>query len=494
MSHVNLLRLSSALEVDSDTGGLATAVFDGARESPITPNSVFIKGFASVAILDRSNEYVDPREFDVATFMASPTLLENHKFLFDEFGNETVAGRVDFMEAAFISRLAEDPEFWIISSLIDGREINTILRSKVPNLHEGDKGLFIVAEVTHPNSIRKVLSGEIGGLSWMGYVTSMEDAGGATILRQIDLAEVSIVNVPGNSQATFMIGKSLKTGLKVYEQPSDNVGVFRMRFGKNRYTQDRMFDYLKRHKMPVKRVSEDQKHWFVDISDSERYQVAKSFAVRVGDASAILAPMIEKNDDEVLAEFIGDIKLEEVKMPDQSAKAVQRLFLVDEAVLTGRIPGCKIQVQKSVVTDDMELEICTLEIPETPEIPDSLGDGGSVENTSQTDVTVPEDVETVVGEVSENSEPSEEASQILGVLAKLASDLDVLKKGYDELKEGVRKAKSVEVPSELNALLNSLKAITPPAVPRREKIKIEKSVNTENTEVAGPRLADALPF
>ena len=69
-----LLALSSPFTVDKST------------------ETRLVKGFMSVELPDRSDELAPAEEFNIASFMAKPTLMYNHKFWYDEMGNSVPIG------------------------------------------------------------------------------------------------------------------------------------------------------------------------------------------------------------------------------------------------------------------------------------------------------------------------------------------------------------------------------------------------------------------
>ena len=175
-----------------------------------------IKGFASVHKSDRFGDIVPPKEFNVAQFMAIPTMMLNHRYFIDAYGNEVGIGTPLEMFAAKLVAV-DDATMWGVADLDTGEIRNTYPREKVPDLSEGDAGLFIVAKITRDEVWKMVVDREVNGLSWRGlsrvsYVVNPQTNTTQRMLRNIDLYEVSLVNIPANQYSSFMVGKSAIPG------------------------------------------------------------------------------------------------------------------------------------------------------------------------------------------------------------------------------------------------------------------------------------------
>ena len=152
-----------------------------------TSDTVIIKGFASTDLLDRERDFVDPTSFDIPTFLTTPTLYLNHKPIVDSYGNDHEAGVVDSAVAAYISETSLEFEGdWIVRSIKSDEYISHWPKSKAPNMTIGDRGLFIIARVTHPIAKEKIRSGAVGGFSWRGYTQQVQHENGITELKAID--------------------------------------------------------------------------------------------------------------------------------------------------------------------------------------------------------------------------------------------------------------------------------------------------------------------
>lgn len=224
-------------------------------------DKVSIKGFASIERLDRSGDLVPPEEFNINQFMVNPQLLVDHKLWTDQMGNGVAVGRPTSAHAAKLVNL--DDDLWSIVDLKTGNQINTFPKAKVPDLKVGDRGLFIVAEVTIPEVAKMVKSAELSTFSWRGFVEvdhRVNDKGTVDkILRNIDLLEVSLTHIPDNPRSAFVIGKSVG-GVEVPECP---YVVHSMRLDKGRFeTSAIALEYLKAHNLGHDKVREDEISFF----------------------------------------------------------------------------------------------------------------------------------------------------------------------------------------------------------------------------------------
>ena len=172
--------------------------------------TVFIKGFASVATVDRGGDIVPPEEFRVAQFLTSPTILVNHDFWIDKQGNPVSVGVAREAYPAEV-RDSDDPDMYAVVSF-DGQYTNTIRKADFPELYVGATGLFVVVEVSEPDIVAKVRDRKLTAFSWRGLVrveqSYAENGVRLRTLRDIDLHEISLVDIPQNQRATFVIGKS----------------------------------------------------------------------------------------------------------------------------------------------------------------------------------------------------------------------------------------------------------------------------------------------
>jgi len=364
---------------------------------------VTIKGFASVSQIDRDNEIVpDPREFDVDTFMASPTLLMDHKFIKDEFGNDSVAGVVTKAVASYVKSITDD--LIEVSSLDGDIPVGTLDRKIAPSLKGGDRGLFITAEVRNPIAISKILGGEMGGLSWRG-IARKKTVGvcGTTIcnqLKEIDLIEISIVHNQAQRQSTFMVAKTDKGDTRLEPIDFSRTGIYGLRLNKHQYPSRKTVEaYLEAKRLVAKSIEESDDSFVAYTDDREHYQCSKSVAIEMGGIEFIAAPENEQN--EIVVTHVGQLNtkpLTEKQMAETQKKL--RLFLLNEQGLLTRFPSVKTQVMKSVATSEgEEIEILTLEFPEDVTVVDEPKAETSLVSEEKTEK--PSEIDSLVKQVEE---------------------------------------------------------------------------------------------
>lgn len=259
----------------------APATFDAARSDE---DALFVKGFASVETVDRSGDVVPPEEFRVEQFMAAPTLLVNHKFWIDDRGNSVAAGRPVELYAAKLAPIKGDADNWGIVDLATKKQRNTFPRAKVPNLKAGARGLFTVVAVTQPDVRAMIERGELSAFSWKGLVTVDYRIGekGTTekILTAIDLYEISVVNVPDNTSAPFMIGKT----------------VCAIRLDKSRFESRGMaHEYAKTHNLRTDAMRQDDGAFFAAQQEIRDFDLEKLVSVPLSHGvNAITGPLTEE--------------------------------------------------------------------------------------------------------------------------------------------------------------------------------------------------------
>jgi hypothetical protein len=148
--------------------------------------------------------------------MSAPTLLLNHKFWIDHHGNSVAVGKPIELYASKLVKLKDNSDDWGIKDIATGKVVNKFPKSKMPNLVNGDEGLFVVAEITQSEVKEMVERGELQAFSWRGLVNVdfkvNEDGTTSRVLTDIDLYEISLVNVPANPDATLVIGKADSAG------------------------------------------------------------------------------------------------------------------------------------------------------------------------------------------------------------------------------------------------------------------------------------------
>lgn len=215
-----------------------------------------VKGFASVETVDRSSDFVPATEFNVKSFMAKPVLLYNHKYWVDDKGNEIAIGKPTEMYVAELS-LDDDENYAVIDYY--SREVkDKFPKDKSPDLKVGDRGLWVIAEVSVKEVSDMVSRGELNAFSWRGLTrvkyVELPDGSEQKVLTDIDLFEVSLVNIPANGQATLSIAKS-----EGYEYTkTDGFTVQSVMMNKNTFENvDMVSAYLKGHRLDHDKMRED---------------------------------------------------------------------------------------------------------------------------------------------------------------------------------------------------------------------------------------------
>ena len=255
--------------------------------------TVSLKGFASVETVDRDGEIVSPLSFNIESFMNSPTLLVNHEYYTDKQGNRVAVGKVTKMSAAYIS--AESGDEWEIKDINTDELVGLFPKAKVPKLGVGDRGLFVEVDVTQPEIVSRVVNGDYGAFSWKGLTrkkTAVIDGEPVNRLSEVDLWEISLVNVPANNQATF-VKKNINDSI-------DDLYVVQVQVSKSRFkTPESASNFLLSHHLSVENMRDDNGWYTVQQESPELYEISKSVRVRVNDDSVfILSPKkLEKPAD-----------------------------------------------------------------------------------------------------------------------------------------------------------------------------------------------------
>jgi hypothetical protein len=302
-----------------------------------TEAALYIKGFASVASIDREGDYVDPLEFNWKKFMTSPTLLVNHKYWIDDRGNQVPAGRVT---KAIPSELAVDPQSelnWLVKSLLDSSDITTFPKEAVPDLGVGAKGLFVIAEVQQEEVADMVRQGKLSAFSWVGAVDARK-SGNKRLLTNIDLVEVSLVHIPMNPDATFVIGKSADW---------DSLSVYGIRLDKTRFeTCDQAKAYLEDHSYISQGIQDAGTHYMC-LQNSE---IDLDSLVRVNTVNGVC--FVAGKSKEVS----GEAKLEETNSGIEKSRPTVRVEGMSRKSLTisGSDVTVTIQDKEEVVKDTAE--------------------------------------------------------------------------------------------------------------------------------------------
>lgn len=261
-----LLHVTAPVAILVDEGGVQA---DG---------TIKIKGFASVEAPDRSGDVVPPEEFRIEQFMAAPAVLVNHDYWRDSCGNYVGVGRPLEM---FTARLGndDDPEQWAVIDIQSNRKVHTYPKKNVPNLKKGDRGLFVVVEVTEPQVAARVARGELSAFSWRGMTTidyrvKKDSSGVERVLTDIDLYEISLTNIPDNPSSTFIVGKA----------------AYSVRLSKSRFeTVGMAEEYLKAHRLDCTHVQDDGHYFHARQSGHNRIDSSKLVVTKMANGVDVVA-------------------------------------------------------------------------------------------------------------------------------------------------------------------------------------------------------------
>lgn len=255
---------------------------------------LYVKGFASAKTEDRGGDLVPPQEFKIKQFMSAPTLLINHKFWIDNRGNSVAVGKPVELYASKLVNLKDNDEDWGVKDADTGEIINKFPRSKMPNLKAGDEGLFVVAEVTQPDVKEMVERGELQAFSWRGLVNVdyqvNSDGTTSRVLTDIDLYEISLVNVPANPDATFIIGKT-----EGYTDEKCPLVVHQIRLEKEFFQKDGdALHYLNQHNLLVDSIRSDTASYFSLQKSADQFDLTHLVSVKLREGVyAIAGPLLK---------------------------------------------------------------------------------------------------------------------------------------------------------------------------------------------------------
>lgn len=221
-----------------------------------------VKGFASVETIDRGKDFVAATEFNIASFMSKPTLMYNHKFWNDDNGNEIAIGTIEEMFVGEL-QLGDDPENYVVFDSLTQEKKNYFPKNKAPDLRPGSKGLWVVAKVSVPAVVEMVLRGDINAFSWRGLskveVKMLPGGQAQRVITDVDLFEVSLVNIPANGQSTLAIAKSGQ-----YEYSSvDGYTVHSLRMNRGTFSDVNLVSkYLAEHRLVSDIIKSDDSSYF----------------------------------------------------------------------------------------------------------------------------------------------------------------------------------------------------------------------------------------
>lgn len=159
-----------------------------------------IRGFVSTSNMDRQGDTIDPVLFDVETFIKNPQVFVDHKPWLTEKGNAISVGTVSSLVPAKAKE--NDKGGFDIISLENDEVIDTVSKEEAGIVENDMKGLWGVLSIMEKDVIDLINTGRLNAFSWRGDLVETRFG------KHIDLMEVSLVFIPANSKALFMITKS----------------------------------------------------------------------------------------------------------------------------------------------------------------------------------------------------------------------------------------------------------------------------------------------
>jgi hypothetical protein len=434
-------------------------------ESYSENEAIYVKGFASVDTEDRVGDIVDPLEFNVDTFVNTGTLLRDHKYISDAFGNHLAAGRVIAAEPAEIYQT--DGKEFSIKSIRTGDHITTLLEEKHPELSVGSRGLFVVAEVINDLAKSEVEKGILNAFSWKGWSYG-EKEGNKTRLKSVDLSEISLVHQPINNQSTYV--KIKDTDAKML---ADKLRITKLKFRSNAFsTMKSVQDYLDARHITAFEIKESSDGFVAVLEDVSKYEVAKSVCIASGDCELIAAPLKDQDYDTFVATVAGEepeTSKGENEMSQDTQTPERQSFnfcVVDEAILQKLFPkagrselakGATLALEDGEVANveiyqadisDEEIEALLTPKAETPaeaEVPAETPEAEAVEpaatETPAAQATETPNVhEDLIALIKATAERQAQADKALAEL--LSKDKDKQVSELDQLKAELKAAKA----------------------------------------------------
>ena len=314
---------------------LAAAVsFDSEQENPET---LVVKGFASVETVDRSGELALADEFNIKSFMSNPQLLVNHRFWIDDMGNSVAVGKPTEM---FVAKLVKSDQAGMlgIKNLATGEIVDSFPESKAIDLKVGAKGLWVIAEVSEKRVADMVRRGELTAFSWRGLtkVGYQANADGTVqkVLTDIDLFEVSLVNIPDNPQALFTVSKTADGGLVADGTEAASLAVHTIRLDKSRFeTVEMAKSYLDAHGLTAE-LCEKGGCYFATQKGLDSFDSESLVTVRLAEGvQAVAGKLEELKSGSWLARSLDENEvqsLEEVKAQNMEKDTEKDAAATDE--------------------------------------------------------------------------------------------------------------------------------------------------------------------
>jgi len=177
-----------------------------------------VSGFASMKGLDRQGDSVDPKLFDIPTFMANPQLWLNHGlYTRPDTGTEVPIGTV---ENAFVVRIRREGSSLIVVEAEDeSKAVATFDFDEGSIYKTGDTGLWVEVSILEAEIAELVLDKRLNAFSWQGLIYKRPNGA----IKKVDIMEVSLVFLPANARALFSVGKDMSFGTDLFLLSHDGI-------------------------------------------------------------------------------------------------------------------------------------------------------------------------------------------------------------------------------------------------------------------------------
>ncbi len=452
-------------------------------------NNIMVRGLFTTDILDRERDFVDPMSFKLTTFENTRTLLRNHQFIKDSQGNKYSAGHVTKLVPVIIdSENPKNKEEWVLQSLLDSEVKIMWPKRKSPNLLVGDKGIHVVAEVTHPEVIKQVKEGSLGAFSWTGLSRPVDRENDIRELTEIDLIEISLVNTPANPDATFMIVDETHPTVKM-DANLDNFKVLGMGFSREQHKLNNVMKYTKSYTHASDIISDDDNYYFSLENMNLVEVVDKSKCLQFGGTTLYITPFKDEEDEESPLTSGADKpnKLMENNMQEESKTKVEteKFYLVDIETLKSRLPDAVVSLQKSTTIGDLPVEFHFIELANTEESEVSIKSETAVleapvEEIVAEEIVVEEataevaEVETIEAPIAVLEETTNSMEDVLSAIQALSAKVDSLEgAGSISVEEVVSEKDAEEVIEEETVLEQVIEEATAEEAPAEEIVAEE---------------------
>ena len=458
-----------------------------------TDEKVIVRGLFTTDILDRERDFVDPMSFKLTTFENTRTLLRNHQFIKDSQGNKYAAGHVTKLVPIIIEKEnPENKEEWVLKSLLDSEIKIMWPKRKSPNLLVGDKGIHVVAEVTHPEVVKQVKEGSLGAFSWTGLSKPVQRQNKTRELTEIDLIEISLVNTPANPDATFMVVDENHPTVKM-DANLDNFKVLGMGFNREQHELNNVMKFTKSY-THASDISSDEDNYYCSLGNMNLVEVLnKSTRLELGGMVLYLEPLEDEEYEESTLTSGADKpnKLMENNMQEESQTKVEaeKFYLVDIETLKSRIPDAVVSLQKSTTIGDLPVEFHFIELANAEESEVSTK-SEAVVLEAPVEETVAE--ELPVEEVAMEETPAQELvleettssmEDVLNAIQALSAKVDGLETANTTVVEEVVSEKDAEeVIEEETALEQVIEEATAEEAPAEEAVAEEAVVEEVGAE------------